>query len=132
MDGSEGRRAERPLAARSRTRLKRLRRDPVAYALVEHFAQQRRIGLRNLLQGTRGIGNAALTRQTAMYLVHVLLGRPQEVVGDLFARERSTVSHACMAIEALREEDPALDLELSLIEAEGWSVFAQLEVRDAA
>jgi len=133
MDLSDGHRAtNRALTARSRSRIKRLRRDPVAYALVERFAAQRRIGLRNLLQGTRGIGNAAVNRQIAMYLVHVLLGRPQDVVGHLFVRERTTVSYACAAVEALREEDPFLDAELAQIEAEGWSVFAALEIRDAA
>jgi chromosomal replication initiation ATPase DnaA len=131
-ESDEGHRANRALKARSRARLKRLRSDPVAYALVEHFARQRRIGLRNLLQGTRGIGNAALSRQIAMYLVHVLLSRPQDVVGHLFVRERTTVSYACAAVEALRDEDPALDVELRAIEAEGWSAFELTEHRDAA
>jgi chromosomal replication initiation ATPase DnaA len=124
--------ANRALKARSRYRLDRLRRDAVAYALVERIAKLRRTGLRDLLQGSRGIDNAAHTRQIAMYLVHVVLGRPQDVVGLLFDRERTTVSHACAAVELLRDADPVLDAELALIEAEGWSTLAVQEVRDVA
>jgi chromosomal replication initiation ATPase DnaA len=132
MDGRDHRTSNRALTARSRARLNRLRRDPVAYALVERFARQRRIGLRNLLQGTRGGGDAAHTRHIAKYQVHLLLSRPQDVVGHLFIRERTTVSHACAAVEALREDNPALDVELAAIEAEGWAEFARLEDRDVA
>jgi chromosomal replication initiation ATPase DnaA len=116
-------RLSRPLAARSRLRLERLRRDPVAYALVARVARQRRISLRDLLQGSRGNGSAALTRQLAMYLVHVLLSRQQDVIGLLFDRERTTVSYAVALIETLRDEDPAIDAEIAVIEAEGWGLL---------
>ena len=116
-------RLSRPLASRSRLRLERLRRDPVAYALVARVARQRRISLRDLLQGSRGNGSAALTRQLAMYLVHVLLSRQQDVIGLLFDRERTTVSYAVALIEALRDEDPAIDAEIAVIEAEGWGLL---------
>lgn len=132
MDGDDRHRANKSLKARSRYRIDRLRRDTVAYALVERVAKLRRTSLRELLQGTRGVGNAALTRQIAMYLIHVLLSRPQEDVGVLFDRERTTVSYACAAVEALRDEDPALDAELTRIELEGWAAVAELEVRNVA
>lgn len=132
MDGDERHRANKSLKARSRYRIDRLRRDTIAYALVERVAKLRRTSLRELLQGTRGDGNAALTRQIAMYLIHVLLSRPQEDVGVLFDRERTTVSYACAAVEALRDEDPALDAELTRIELEGWAAVAKLEVRNVA
>ena len=123
-----GGRSRRQLTARSRFRLERLRRDPEAYALVQRVARLRRTSLRDLLQGTRGSGSAAQTRQLAMYLVHVLLRRPQEVVGELFGRDRTTVSHACAVIESLRD-DRALDREIQRIEAEGWG---REEVRHVA
>ena len=132
MDQDGQRRANRALKARSRYRLDRLRRDAVAYALVERIVRLRRVPLGEVLQGTRGIGNAALTRQMAMYLVHVVLSRPQDVVGLLFDRERTTVSHACAAIEALREDDPVVDAELARIELEGWSTLTSAEVQDVA
>ena len=132
MDGDDRHRANKSLKARSRYRIDRLRRDPVAYVLAERVARLRRTSLGDLLQGTRGVGNAALTRQIAMYLIHVVLSRPQDVVGVLFDRERTTVSHACATIEALRDEDRALDAELTGIELEGWSTLAELETRDVA
>jgi chromosomal replication initiation ATPase DnaA len=133
-EGGEDIRSDRPLGVRSRLRIERLRRDAVAYALVERLARQRRISLRDLLQGSRGTGNAALTRQLAMYLVHVLLSRPQDVIGLLFDRERTTVSHAVALIETLREEDPVIDAEITLIEAEGWGAprMGPMEMRHVA
>lgn len=126
MDGQTGElgRRDRHLSARSRFRLERLRRDALAYALVERVARLRRVSLRELLQGKRGSENAALTRQVAMYLVHVLLSRPQDAVALLFDRERSTVSHACAVIEQLRDTDVALDADIGRIEAEGWGSLA--------
>lgn len=132
MDEDGRRRANRALKARSRYRLDRLRRDAVAYALVERIVRLRRVSLGAVLQGNRGDGNAALTRQMAMYLLHVLLSRRQDEVGLLFDRERSTVSHACAAMEALREEDPAIDAELARIELEGWAIASFDEERDVA
>jgi chromosomal replication initiation ATPase DnaA len=41
------------------------------------------------------------------------------VVGELFGRDRTTVSHACALIESLRD-DAALEREIQRIEAEGW------------
>lgn len=132
MDEDARRRANRTLKARSRYRIDRLRRDAVAYALVERIVKLRRVSLGDVLQGNRGDGNAALTRQMAMYLLHVLLSRRQDEVGRLLDRERSTVSHACAAIEALREEDPVIDAEITRIEFEGWAIAAFDEEQDVA
>jgi chromosomal replication initiation ATPase DnaA len=109
------------LSARSRLRVERLRRDPAAYALVERLARLRRVSLRDLLQGKRGSENVALTRQVAMYLVHILLSRPMDAVALLFDRERTTVSHACAVVEHLRDHDLALDADIRLLEGEGWA-----------
>lgn len=122
------------LSPRSRLRLERLRQDPLAYALVVRIARRRRVSLRDLMQGSRGAGSACHARQIAMYLCHVLLGRTQDVVGELFGRDRTTVSHACVQIELQRERDLALDAELVLAESEDWlrSAFGALaEAPDA-
>jgi chromosomal replication initiation ATPase DnaA len=134
MDGVLQESNGRPLSRRSRLRIERLRQDMAAYALVERVARQRRISLRELLQGSRGTGNAAQTRQLAMYLVHVLLSRPQDVVGFLFDRDRTTVSHAVALIEALREKNVLIDAEIALIEEEGWAApqLEPLELRHVA
>jgi chromosomal replication initiation ATPase DnaA len=133
-DRGDDERLGRPLTLRSRYRLERLRRDAVAYALVERLARLRRVSLRDVLQGSRGTGNAALTRQIAMYLVHVVLSRPQDIVGLLFDRERTTVSYACALVETLREDDPVIDAEIIRLETEGWGAtqIGPLEMRHVA
>ncbi len=97
-------------------RYRRLRRDAEAMELVAAVARLRRVALRKLLARARGTAEVAAARQLAMYLVHVLLGRPQDVVGRLFGRDASTVSHACRVIEDLRD-NPPLEAEISRVEA---------------
>ena len=63
-------------------------------------------GLRSNRLETRGA--APLARQVAMYLVHVELGVTQTRIAAAFGRDRSTVGHACLAIEQ-RRDDPAFD-----------------------
>jgi chromosomal replication initiation ATPase DnaA len=63
----------------------------------------------------RGRANVALARQTAMYLAHVGLQLSLTEVGVLFARDRTTVAHACATIED-RRDDPEFDLALELLE----------------
>lgn len=104
----------------SRRRYEKLREDPLAQALVTRLARQHRISLRDVMQGGRGSGNASRTRQVAMYLCYVLLRRSQERLGELFRRNRKTVSHACAQIELQRETDLDLDRELAAFETEGW------------
>ncbi len=58
----------------------------------------------------------ALARQMAMYLAHVAFGLNYTEVGSIFARDRTTVAHACALIEDLRD-DPVLDRALSALEA---------------
>lgn len=60
-------------------------------------------------------GNVALARQIAMYLTHVAFGLTLSEVGRLFARDRTTVAHACAAVEDLRD-DPSFDRALLALE----------------
>lgn len=94
---------------------RRLRRDPEASALLKSVAAERRVPLYQILSSERGPNAAAHARQMAMYLVHVLLGRPQDVVGEIFGRQRTTVHHACRSIEDLRDV-PAVDEQIERIE----------------
>jgi chromosomal replication initiation ATPase DnaA len=64
---------------------------------------------------TRGSPAEAFVRQVAMYLAHVGLGLNLSEVGCLFARDRSTVAHACALIEDRRDAAP-FDRALSLLE----------------
>jgi Bacterial dnaA protein helix-turn-helix len=64
---------------------------------------------------TRGSRDAALARQVAMYLAHVGCGLSLTEVGRLFARDRTTVAHACERVEDRRESAP-FDRALELLE----------------
>jgi hypothetical protein len=67
---------------------------------------------------TRGRARVALARQIAMYLSHIACRRSLTDVGRIFARDRTTVSHACGVIEDMRDDrrfDRVLDLLESII-----------------
>lgn len=61
-----------------------------------------------ILSGRRGTAEIARARHVAMYLLHTSLSIPYGDVGSLFARDRTTVSHACRLVEDLRD-DPMHD-----------------------
>lgn len=69
----------------------------------------------DLRRSTRGRANVARARQVAMYLAHVACGMSLTEVGRTFARDRTTVSHACGVIEDGRD-DPTFDRVLELLE----------------
>jgi Bacterial dnaA protein helix-turn-helix len=75
----------------------------------------------------------AFARQVAMYLAHTGGGISFSEVGRLFARDRTTVAHACALVEDMRD-DPAFDrclafLELALISASNRRLSAEEAVR---
>lgn len=58
----------------------------------------------------------ARPRQLAMFLARRLAGRPLPEIGRLFGdRDHTTVLHAVRAIDSLRESDPAIARDLSLL-----------------
>jgi chromosomal replication initiation ATPase DnaA len=69
----------------------------------------------DLWSGTRGRPRVAFARQVAMYLAHVGCGLSMTEVGQIFARDRTTVAHACGLVEDLRD-DPSFDRSLELLE----------------
>jgi chromosomal replication initiation ATPase DnaA len=68
-----------------------------------------------LWAGTRGSPAEAFARQAAMYLAHVGLGMSLSEVARVFARDRTTVAHACARIEDRRDAAP-FDRALDLLE----------------
>jgi chromosomal replication initiation ATPase DnaA len=50
-----------------------------------------------------------------MYLAHVAFGLSFTDIGRLFARDRTTVAHACRLIEDLRD-DSVMDQAIAFIE----------------
>lgn len=66
----------------------------------------------DILKPSRSQAHIALARQLAMYMAHVALGYSLTKTGQLFRRDRTTVSHACGRIEDMRDDvnfDHALD-----------------------
>jgi chromosomal replication initiation ATPase DnaA len=82
--------------------------DPTVAAVFE-------IDVGDLSAATRRSPRAAFARQVAMYLAHVVCGLSLTEVGALFARDRTTVAHACEVVED-RRDDPELDGRLDHLE----------------
>src|ERR1700675_745380 len=68
-----------------------------------------------LWSGTRGRPRVAFARQVAMYLAHAAWGLTPTEARHVFARDRTTVAHACGVVEDSRD-DPVLDRSLELLE----------------
>ncbi len=96
-------------------RAPRRRLDRVAERTIDLVAEALGVGLEQIFAAGRCSASVARARQIAMYLMHVELGRPYAEVGRSFGRDRTTVSHACMQIEDLRE-DAAFDAGIDRIE----------------
>jgi chromosomal replication initiation ATPase DnaA len=77
---------------------------------------------------TRGSPRAAFARQVAMYLAHVVCGLSLTEVGKLFARDRTTVSHACTLVED-RRDDPELDGKIEHLERAVAALVDALSLR---
>lgn len=78
-------------------------RDRVAEGVVRLVARDKHVPVGMLLHRSRGRARVAATRQLAMYLTHVMLGRTLTDVGELFGRDRTTVSYACALVEDKRD-----------------------------
>lgn len=105
----------------------RPRSSSVRQAIEPAVATVFGVDMEDLRAPTRRSARAAFARQVAMYLAHVVCGLTLTEVGTLFARDRTTVAHACGVVED-RRDDPDLDLRLnhleraisSLIDALAW------------
>lgn len=95
------------------------RRRPTATGPCDHVialvARQKNVPLQMLTTRRRHRTPVARARQLAMYLSHVVLGRTLTEIGEIFGRDRTTVSYACALIEDLRD-DPQFDDEVSGLE----------------
>ena len=114
----------------------RLRRsDAAVAAVVDLVAASEQVPPAKLLDPERGDSHVAAARHLAMYLAHVMLSRPLPRIGQLFDRDRTSVSHACALIED-RRDDPAFDSHVCGLEAAiaGWDIVTapDAEVNRAA
>ena len=78
----------------------RLASDVASYALG--------VPADEILDPRRGATETAFARQVAVYLCHVGFEMSLQRIAIAFGRDRSTIAHACHAIED-RREDPQFD-----------------------
>lgn len=64
----------------------------------------------------RGCPQTCFARQLTMYLLNTIFQITQTRIGELFARDRSTVAHASRIVEESRE-DPVLDAKIRRLES---------------
>lgn len=101
----------------SREEASTFRRDCLTVAFVTSLvAMVMDVPERELVSRRRTNAVAARARQTAIYLVHIVLGWPLRRAAAAFGRDRTTGSHAVQLIEDLRD-DAAFDARLSNMEA---------------
>ena len=60
---------------------------------------------RELRRPGRSALGVARVRQVGMYVTHVVLGLSMSEIGRGFARDRTTVMHACHLIEDMRDDE---------------------------
>lgn len=94
------------------------RSDDEAAARLAAGAASYALGVpeQQILADGRGSSQTAFARQVAMYLCHVGFELSLTRVAIAFRRDRSTVAHACHAIEDRREE-PQFDFWIGGLEA---------------
>jgi len=93
--------------------------DRAGRRVLDLVAAARGVDPAALLRTSRGKAPVALSRQIAMYLMHVVLSRTLIETGRFFGRDRTTVAHACALVEDKREDqrfDAELDALQTLIE----------------
>ncbi|MDN2583613.1 helix-turn-helix domain-containing protein [Aquibium sp. ELW1220] len=83
---------------------------------------------RELRQAGRTSTSVSRVRQIAMYVSHVVMGLSMSEVGRGFARERTTVLHACHLIEDMRD-DADFDAIVALTERVAGAALRGLEHR---
>ncbi len=74
-----------------------------AARVIALVAAERGVPPVRLLEQQRGMARVAEARQLAMYLMHVVDGCLYAEIGGVFGRDRTTVAHACAAVEERRE-----------------------------
>ena len=74
------------------------------------------VAVEEIIDAARGSAQAAFARQVAVYLCHVGFELSLARVAAAFGRDRSTIAHACHAIEDRRDE-PQFDLWIGGLEA---------------
>ena len=77
-------------------------------AIIDVVAEHAKLSPKHLLWPARGLVSWAYWRHVAIYIANVEFIMNQEAVGDLFGRDRSTISFSVRKVEDLRES-PEID-----------------------
>ncbi len=91
-------RAERAVATADRVG------DFKASILARVIATAHELEISELFHHSRSRAPIAATRQLAMYMMHVVLGRSLTDVGKFYGRDRTTVAYACVRVEDMRDD----------------------------
>lgn len=89
-------------------------RRQIVAASLQLAADALGVELRHLVAAKR-LSKVAYARQLAMYLCHVVGDMSLRDVAEEFGRDRTTVGHACHAVEE-RRENPILDRQVEHLE----------------
>jgi chromosomal replication initiation ATPase DnaA len=89
--------------------------DADAAGILSLIAREKHIPVSLMLHPSRCQAGVAEARQLAMYLMHVILQRSLTEIGIFFGRDRTTVGHACAAMED-RRDDPRFEREMRRLE----------------
>jgi chromosomal replication initiation ATPase DnaA len=79
-------------------------------------AQVYGVPVEEMRQPTRGRPHVARARQIAMHLARVVFALGYKQLAAQFARDRSTVHHACELIERMREDNGEFDATVGWME----------------
>lgn len=91
-------------------------------AMIDICAALYHVSSKELRKTGRTASEVARVRQIAMYVTHVSLGVSMQEVGRGFARDRTTVRHACHLIEDLRD-DAEFDRTIVMTERVAFAAF---------
>jgi hypothetical protein len=103
------------------------RAGAVRFAVEPAVAAVFGVDVGDLRGSRRGSPQVAFARQIAMYLAHVVCRLSLSEIGAVFARDRSTVAHACGLVEDQRD-DPILDAKLDYLERAVLALLAALSL----
>ena len=102
--------------AKARFERKELYEKAVVQLVCASVALEFGVSTRKMLRSIKGDAHTCFTRQISIYLAHVIFQLRIVDVAQAFARDRTTITHACHAIEDYRE-DPKFDEQLMKLEA---------------
>lgn len=95
--------SDRPATCATNLRAERIME--ICESMIDICAALFNVSSKELRQTGRTSAGVSRVRQIAMYVTHTTLGVSMQEVGRGYARERTTVRHACHLIEDMRDDE---------------------------